>query len=168
MDTDNQGPPQDQPEGGASTTTTTAVDAKQTQDASHVITTPESLKAVSQELAEEFSVESLTTPAIRDAQAQIQTVALQMDGIRSVIAEAQDQMPAVSQQTKNLLEAADALQQMMQTIDQLALLVDSVAANVQQVSGEVEEAEKQLSSQALQPLQAVLETFKMGPKGFRS
>jgi len=41
------------------------------------------------------------------------------------------------------------------------LLVESVAANVQQVSGEVEEAEKQLSSQALQPLQAVLETFKM-------
>ncbi|KAF9302025.1 hypothetical protein BGZ74_005937 [Mortierella antarctica] len=143
------------------------MEAERTLDASHVITTPESLKAVSQELANEFSVESLTTPAIQDAQDQIQTVALQMDGIRTVITQVQDQMPVVNQQTRDLLEAAEALEKMLQTIDQLALLVDSVAANVQQVQGEVEEAEKELSSAALQPLQAVLETFKMGPKGFR-
>lgn len=67
MDMDNQAPPQDQTEEGASTTTSIAVDVEQTQDASHVITTTESLKAVSQELAEEFSVESLTTPAVKSA-----------------------------------------------------------------------------------------------------
>ncbi|KAG0033555.1 hypothetical protein BGZ81_008131 [Podila clonocystis] len=123
------------------------MDADRTLDVSHVITTPESLKAVSQELADEFSVESLTTPAPHIVQ---------------------DQMPAVDQQTRALLVAAEALEKMLQQVDQLALLVDSVAANVQQIQGEVEEAEKQLSSAALQPLQAVLETFKMGPKGFRS
>ncbi|KAG0094442.1 hypothetical protein BGZ93_007218 [Podila epicladia] len=151
----------------ASTSSVTAMDAERALDASHVITTPESLKAVSQEIVNEFSVESLTTPAIRDAQDQIQTVALQMDGIRTVITQVQGQMPVVNQQTRDLLEAAEALEKMLQTIDQLAVLVDSVAANVQQVQGEVEEAEKELSSAALQPLQAVLETFKMGPKGFR-
>ncbi|KAG0037719.1 hypothetical protein BGZ82_001971 [Podila clonocystis] len=128
----------------ASTTSVTAMDADRTLDVSHVITTPESLKAVSQELADEFSVESLTTPAV------------------------QDQMPVVDQQTRALLVAAEALEKMLHQVDQLALLVESVAANVQQIQGEVEEAEKQLSSAALQPLQAVLETFKMGPKGFRS
>ncbi|KAG0085566.1 hypothetical protein BGZ92_008889 [Podila epicladia] len=127
----------------ASTSSVTAMDAERALDASHVITTPESLKAVSQEIVNEFSVESLTTPAV------------------------QGQMPVVNQQTRDLLEAAEALEKMLQTIDQLAVLVDSVAANVQQVQGEVEEAEKELSSAALQPLQAVLETFKMGPKGFR-
>ncbi|KAG0338450.1 hypothetical protein BG000_003953 [Podila horticola] len=165
---DDQTLSQEQPGAGASATDITARDAEKTLDASQVITTQESLKAVSQELADEFSVESLTTPAIRNAQDQIQTVALQMDGIRTVITQVQDQMPGVNQQTRDLLEAAEALEKMLQTIDQLAVLVDSVAANVQQVQGEVEEAEKKLSSAALQPLQAVLETFKMGPKGFRS
>lgn len=42
------------------------MEAERTLDASHVITTPESLKAVSQELANEFSVESLTTPAVKN------------------------------------------------------------------------------------------------------
>ncbi|KAF9326760.1 hypothetical protein BG006_009837 [Podila minutissima] len=158
---------QEWPGAEAPTTSVAAMDAERTLVESHVITTPESLKAVSQELADEFSVESLTTPAIRGAQDQIQTVALQMDGIRTVITQVQDQMPVINQQTRDLLEAAEALEKMLQTIDQLALLVDSVAANVQQVQGEVEEAEKELSSAVLQPLQAVFETFKMGPKGFR-
>ncbi|KAF9430905.1 hypothetical protein BGZ94_002403 [Podila epigama] len=134
----------------------------------HVSTTDDQLRAVSLELAQEFSVDSLTTPAIRGAQDQIQTVALQMDDIRSVIHQIQGQLPAVSQQTKELVEGAEMLEKMYKRIDELALLVDSVAAHVQMVNADVEEAEKQLSSSALQPLQAVLETLKMGPKGFRS
>lgn len=82
MDMDNQAPPQDQPEGGASTTTPTEVDAEQTQDASHVITTPESLKEVSQELAKEFSVESLTTPAVKSTLLPSIPVAISKESVK--------------------------------------------------------------------------------------
>lgn len=40
---------------------------------------------VAAELAQEFSIESLSAPAVKEAQGQIQTVALQMDGIRTQV-----------------------------------------------------------------------------------
>lgn len=40
---------------------------------------------VATELAQEFSIDSLSAPAVKEAQGQIQTVALQMDGIRTQV-----------------------------------------------------------------------------------
>lgn len=42
---------------------------------------------VATELAQEFSIESLSAPAVKEAQSQIQTVALQMDGIRTQVSQ---------------------------------------------------------------------------------
>ncbi|CAO3568517.1 unnamed protein product [Mortierella alpina] len=127
----------------------------------------ESVQAVAKELAQEFNVDSLATPVVRELGTQIQTVALQMDGIRTQVNQIQDQVPGLNQQTKDLLEGAEALEQMYKRIDHLALLVESVAATVADVNGHMEEAERELTTSALQPLQAVLGSLKMGPKSFR-
>ncbi|KAF9352441.1 hypothetical protein BGX26_009749 [Mortierella sp. AD094] len=123
--------------------------------------------AVATELAEEFSIEPLSTSAVTEAQGQIQTVALQMDGVRTQIGEIKGQLPGLQHQTKTLFESAEALDKMYRQIDELALLVEIVATSVHEVNTKMEEAEHELTSAALQPLQAVLETLKMGPKGFR-
>ncbi|KAG0318810.1 hypothetical protein BGZ97_003251 [Linnemannia gamsii] len=116
---------------------------------------------VATELAQEFSIESLSAPAVKEAQSQIQTVALQMDGIRTQVSQIKDQLPGLNQQTAALLEGAEALEQMYKQIDALAIMVESVAATVQDVSTSMDQAERDLASSALQPLQAVLETLKM-------
>ncbi|KAF9989178.1 hypothetical protein BGZ75_007320 [Mortierella antarctica] len=121
----------------------------------------ESVQAVAKELAQEFNVDSLATPVVRELGTQIQTVALQMDGIRTQVNQIQDQIPGLNQQTKDLLEGAEALEQMYKRIDHLALLVESVAATVADVNGHMDEAERELTMTALQPLQAVLESLKM-------
>ncbi|KAG0069945.1 hypothetical protein BGZ89_001788 [Linnemannia elongata] len=122
---------------------------------------------VAAELAQEFSIESLSAPAVKEAQGQIQTVALQMDGIRTQVGQIKDQLPGLNQQTAALIEGAETLEQMYKQIDALAIMVESVAATVQDVNTSMDQAERDLTSSALQPLQAVLETLKMGPKGFR-
>ncbi|KAG0264405.1 hypothetical protein BG011_006881 [Mortierella polycephala] len=127
----------------------------------------EPLYAVAQELAQEFSIESLSTPSVKEAQGHIQTVALQMDGIRTQVGQIQDQIPGINQQTKALIEGATAMDQMYMQIDRLAILVESVAADVHDMNSKMDEAERELTTTALQPLQAVLESLKMGPKGFR-
>ncbi|KAF9193403.1 hypothetical protein BGZ50_007475 [Haplosporangium sp. Z 11] len=137
-------------------------DANQVTDKSQ-----ESLYVVSQELAQEFSIESLSTPSVKEAQGHIQTVALQMDGIRTQVSQIQDQIPGLNQQTKALIEGAAAMEQMYMQIDRLAILVESVAADVHDMNSKMDEAERELTTTALQPLQAVLESLKMGPKSFR-
>ncbi|KAG0021798.1 hypothetical protein BGZ80_001677 [Entomortierella chlamydospora] len=127
----------------------------------------DSVLAVATELAEEFSIEPLSASAVTEAQGQIQTVALQMDGVRTQIGEIKSQLPGLQHQTKALFEGAEALNKMYRQIDELALLVEMVATSVHEANTKVEEAEHELTSAALQPLQAVLETLKMGPKGFR-
>ncbi|KAG9067750.1 hypothetical protein KI688_011337 [Linnemannia hyalina] len=122
---------------------------------------------VAAELAQEFSIESLSAPAVKEAQGQIQTVALQMDGIRTQVGQIKDQLPGLNQQTVALIEGAEAMERMYKQIDALAIMVESVAATVQDVNASMDQAERDLTSSALQPLQAVLETLKMGPKGFR-
>ncbi|KAF9575510.1 hypothetical protein EC968_002771 [Mortierella alpina] len=145
----------------------------------------ESVQAVAKELAQEFNVDALATPVVctggqcdgdrafatriltrallqvRELGTQIQTVALQMDGIRTQVNQIQDQIPGLDQQTKDLLEGAEALEKMYKRIDHLALLVESVAATVADVNGHMEEAERELTMAALQPLQAVLGSLKM-------
>ncbi|KAF9090459.1 hypothetical protein BGX23_005957 [Mortierella sp. AD031] len=125
------------------------------------------LAPVAAELAQEFSIESLSAPALKETEEQIQTVALQMDGIRTQVGQIQDQLPGLNQQTAALIEGTEALEQMYKQIDALAIMVESVAATVQDVNTSMDQAERELTSTALQPLQAVLETLKMGPKGFR-
>ncbi|KAF9921439.1 hypothetical protein FBU30_008506 [Linnemannia zychae] len=120
-----------------------------------------SIKPIANELAQEFRVESLSAPAVKEAQGQIQTVALQMDGIRNQVGKIKDQLPGLSQQTAALIEGAEALEQMYKQIDTLAIMIESVAATVQDVNGSIEQAERDLTSSALQPLQAVFETLKM-------
>ncbi|KAF9154999.1 hypothetical protein BG015_011329 [Linnemannia schmuckeri] len=119
------------------------------------------VEPVAAELAQEFSIESLSAPAVKEAQGQIQTVALQMDRIRTQVGQIKDQLPGLNQQTAALIEGAETLEQMYKQIDALAIMVESVAATVQDVSASMDQAERDLTSSALQPLQAVLETFKM-------
>ncbi|KAF9975857.1 hypothetical protein BGZ73_000308 [Actinomortierella ambigua] len=125
------------------------------------------LRAIATELGQEFSVESLSRPAIFETQHQIQTVAIQMDGLRTQICQIQSEVPVFNKQTEALLESAEALKAMYRKIDDLSILVERLAASMNRISGQVDEAEKELSTSVLQPLQAVLDTFKMGPKGFR-
>ncbi|KAF9438618.1 hypothetical protein BGZ76_006363 [Entomortierella beljakovae] len=125
------------------------------------------IHAVAKELAEGFAIEPLSTSAVAGAQGQIQTVALQMDGVRTQIGQIGGQLPDLQLQAKALLECTETLEKTYRRIDELALLVDMVATSVQDVNTKMEEAERELSSTALQPLHAVLETLKMGPKGFR-
>ncbi|KAF9166478.1 hypothetical protein DFQ27_000527 [Actinomortierella ambigua] len=125
------------------------------------------LRAIANELAQEFSVESLSRPAVSETQHQIQTVAIQMDGLRTQINQIQSEVPLFNKQTEALLESAESLKAMYRKIDDMAILVERLAASMNRISGQVDEAEKELSSNVLQPFQAVLDTFKMGPKGFR-
>ncbi|KAG0056255.1 hypothetical protein BGZ83_005810 [Gryganskiella cystojenkinii] len=145
-----------------------ADDTNSSNTANSTLTNPTSVQAVATELAREFSIEALSTPAIKDAQGQIQTVALQMDGIRNQLGQIQAEVPGLSEQTAALIAGAKALEQMFQQIDDLAILIESVAGSVDRMNNRVAEAEKDLSSTALKPLQAVLESLKMGPKGFLS
>ncbi|KAF9110726.1 hypothetical protein BGX27_005958 [Mortierella sp. AM989] len=124
--------------------------------------------AVSTELAEEFSVEPLSASAMTEVQGQIQTVALQMDGVRTQIGQIKSQLPSFQNQTKILFESAETLDKMYRQIDELALLVEKVASSVHEVNTKMEGAERELSSTALQPLHAVLETFKMAQRDFRN
>ncbi|KAF8986178.1 hypothetical protein BGZ46_008522 [Entomortierella lignicola] len=84
-----------------------------------------------------------------------------MDGARTQIGQIKGQLPSLQDQTKTLFESAEALDKMYKQIDELALLVEMVATSVHEVNTKVEEAEHELSSVALQPLHAVLETLKM-------
>ncbi|KAF9906277.1 hypothetical protein BX616_000760 [Lobosporangium transversale] len=128
----------------------------------------EPMYAAAQELAKEFNVEFLSAKAVKETQAQIQTVALQIDGVRTEISQIKEQIPTLNRQTKDLMESVDILDQMYRQIDELALLIELVTSSVHEANSRVEEAERELTSVALQPLQAMLESLKMGPKSFRS
>ena len=54
------------------------------------------LGPVAAELAQEFSIQSLSAPALKETEGQIQTVALQMDGIRTQVG----QVPYCQQQSR--------------------------------------------------------------------
>ncbi|KAF9900943.1 hypothetical protein EC991_006717 [Linnemannia zychae] len=153
----------------AATTVTTIekTSAKAMQQGNVTKETLTKVGPVAAELAQEFSIESLSAPAVMEAQGQIQTVALQMDGVRTQVGQIKDRLPGLNRQTAELIEGAETLEKMYKQIDALAIMVESVAATVQDVNASMDQAERDLTSNALQPLQAVLETLKMGPKGFR-
>ncbi|KAG0229438.1 hypothetical protein BGW42_001593 [Actinomortierella wolfii] len=125
------------------------------------------LYAVAKELGAEYSVESLSRPAVTETQHHIRTVALQMDGVRTQISQIQSEVPLLNEQAEALLKSAATLKAMYRQIDDMAIMVERLSASMNRISSQVEEAEKELSTSVLQPLQAVLETLKMGPKGFR-
>ncbi|KAI8354984.1 hypothetical protein B0O80DRAFT_498165 [Mortierella sp. GBAus27b] len=120
-----------------------------------------SLRAVAVELAQDLSMEPLCAHPVKDTQAQIRTVASQIDGVHTQIGQIKDQVPSIHQQTAAIIESAQALEQMYKQIDELAVLVERVAAAAYEANGKVEEAERDLSSTPLQPLQAMLESLKM-------